>query len=468
MNQTYYLYYNDQEENIFHVYSSDSRTISQMTYSKLFKNYHTFKMIKPFEPTKQGLYAYAESMEQWIKEIRTKKIKVGKKEMRFDPLFYKSLNDMSKGLFKRISKNKYEHHEPISKIEQLYIDDCPNGGLVYLDESAKDKYIQSYSYDYSFDYPKCMSADKLKIPSKQGKEHKLTKIPPVNQIKTGYYRVKITCENKNFRKLFTFSKKHTYTDRSLMQALKHQEEFNVKIELNQDLKYNCYLYDDDCLESGSLLFGQWFRYISDLKEQFPKNGLIKFLGSSLWGQISAKQIRTITEDDISSNRGSAFDLRNAGAFSNANDIENKDMDIGVDPENRYYIVSSYFYRDTQKYKVIDTYKSPEFNIRLKPFLTAYVRNKTARVVTGHIHFGKKAESNVMHDLNDVIRVHTDSVTFRKEMTDLKNIDDLKFENKSSGLIKWVRADLYKNKTTKEFHGKFNDDDRYFDDEVEDE
>ena len=267
----------------------------------------------------------------------------------------------------------------------------------------------------------------------------------MNNIKVGYYRVNITCENKNFRKLFTFSKKNTYTDRSLFHAMKHQKEFNIKIELDQSLKYNCYLYDDSCLESGKKLFGLWFKYVSELKAAFPKNGLVKFLGSSLHGQISARQYITLTEEEIDTQK----------------------LDIGTTQNNRYFVKEINFFgknRDIKKYKLIDTTKDRCFNIRLKAFLTAYVRNKTARLCTGHIYFGKKAEQNVLHNLDDIVRVCVDSVAFRKEMPHLNNIEDLKLESKSTGLIKWFRYDKYKNKSTGKFHGKFNDDERYEDDE----
>ena len=102
-----------------------------------------------------------------------------------------------------------------------------DGWVIYLDDDVKDEYIQCYSYDYSFDYPKCMASDKLYIPSKQGKEYKLEKLPEnINDLKTGYYRIKITCENPEFRKLFTYSKKNTYTERSIMQAMKYKDDFD--------------------------------------------------------------------------------------------------------------------------------------------------------------------------------------------------------------------------------------------------
>ena len=446
MKREYHLYYNDKVGNKCVVYSSETKQISTMSQSAWYKLYHKFKLLKGYEMDEKGLLKYAADFATWVKEIKSSPIKLAPKSFKtFDPLFYNSLNEISKGLFRIIGKGKYEHHEPITDIERKYMDDCPNSGLMYCDESISEKYIKSYSYDYTFDYPKCMAADKLKIPSKAGKEYKLNVLPEVKDIKTGYYRIKITCENKEFRKLFTFSKKHTYADRSVIQAIKYKDEYNVKIELNQDLNYNCYLYDDECLESGKKIFGKWYEYILGLKEKFPKNGLVKFIGSSLHGQISQRTYLTKSDDQV----------------------YEEILDIGVLPKNRYFVKEISFFGEIQKYKLIDTKKPSEFDIRLKSFLTAYVRNKTARLVTGHLYFGKDIIKNVEHNLQNIIRVHTDSVTFTKEMKHLDDVPDLKLEKKSTGLIKWLRVGKYHNKTTGEYHGRWNDANRYDEEELDD-
>ena len=289
---------------------------------------------------------------------------------------------------------------------------------------------------YSFDYPKCMSSDKLFIPNKAGKEYKLKELP--KELKTGFYRVKITCKDRNFCKLFSFSKKDTYTDRSVMQALKFKDEYNVKIELNQNLKYNCYLYADEDLERGSLIFKKWFTVISGLKEKFPKNGIVKFMGSSLYGQIEAKHEIYKTEEEV----------------------VNEKLDIGARAPHRYIVngYKVYGIEGEKNYKKLycltDTENAREINMRLKSFLTAYCRNKTSRICTGQMRFGKDAIKNVKHDLNNIIRIHTDSATFRTKQDDLNDISDLKFEDKSSGLIRWVNVCTYHNKTTDKYHGHF--------------
>ena len=185
--------------------------------------------------------------------------------------------------------------------------------------------------------------------------------------------------------------------------------------MNQTSKHNCYLYDDECLVRGSVIFGPWFRHISELKEKFPKNGLVKFMGSSFHGHI--------TQDNY--------------VIKSIDEVVEQSLDIGKLSTNRYIIKDTYFFGELEKFKLIDTHKKNRFNIRLKSFLTAYMRNKTSRVVSGHVYFGKDEKKNDVHDLNDVIRVCVDSVCFKKKMPDLENVPDLKPESKSSEQINKV-------------------------------
>lgn len=440
MERFYFLYYEDKLNENYVMYSSKTKKITTMEYDEWMKIEKKYFMIKGFEPTHEGLLEYAKKFKEWVTELKAYKLYTGNKKQHWtlDVLFYDTLNTLSRQFFKRVCKGKFEHHQPKSRIEMGYIMDCANGGLQHCDESVRDEYVESYSYDWSFHYPNCMSSDKLMIPNKPGKEYKLKELPSPDKLKTGFYRVKITCENKDFRKLFAFSKKNTYSDRSVYQAMKHAEEFDVKLELNQKLKYNAYLYDDKDLERGSLIFNKWFDKISELKKAFPKNGIVKFMGSSLCMQLESKHEIYRTEDQVASEK----------------------LDIGVNSTHRYIVNSYKIYcypnGDEKKrvYCLTDLDHPQLFNIRLKTFLTAYARNKCARLVTGNIFFGKDSKKNVKHDLKDVIAIHTDRVTFRKPMKHLEQIQDLKAEEKSTGLIKWFHAGKYHNKTTGKFHGRF--------------
>ena len=49
-------------------------------------------------------------------------------------------------------------------------------------------------------------------------------------------------------------------------------------------------------------------------------------------------------------------------------------------------------------------------------------------------------------MSNVVRIHTDAVTFRTRMEDLETVEDLKLEKKSTGLIIWKNVNAYTNLT----------------------
>ena len=424
----YFLCYAlENDENEYRVLSSETNIITTMKYAEWFKLQRKFFLMDGYDATDESLFKFAEDFKQYVAELKTNKI------YKLDILFYYGgLNTIVKQVFKRFAKGRYEDHEPISKVEKQWSNACYNSGLMYCDDDIGDEYIESHTYDYNSMYPRVMASDKFYIPKKQGKEHYLKSLPKITDIQVGYYHVKITCEDNNFKKLFAFSKKNVYADRSLYQAMKYQDEFNVKIKLVDNVKYNAYLYDEECLTNAKRIFGKWFKIMSALKKEFPKNKIIKFLGSSLHGQLQAKHL----------------------IFKTPKQITDEKLDVGINDSHRYVIVNHKIYGTYGKpdykeyYELHDTETPTEFNIRLGAFLTAYVRNKTSRLVTGHVFFGKDIIRNKLHDLDTVIRIHTDAVTFTEPMDHLDDVDDLKKESKSSGKIKWKNVNTYFKKCVK--------------------
>ena len=95
----------------------------------------------------------------------------------------------------------------------------------------------------------------------KGKEIFINELPNIAKIPFGFYRVKITCDNDDFRKIFSFSKEDTYLHNSLYIALKYKDEFKVNIELIKDNEPNAYLYElqeETCLVTGESIFGNWY------------------------------------------------------------------------------------------------------------------------------------------------------------------------------------------------------------------
>ena len=84
---------------------------------------------------------------------------------------------------------------------------------------------------------------------------------------SGIYRVDIQCSDNNFKKIFAFSKSNTYVDIYLKFALKHQKQFDVKIELIIDDEPNAYLYDVDSIINTRPIFDNWFNKLNELKSK---------------------------------------------------------------------------------------------------------------------------------------------------------------------------------------------------------
>lgn len=405
----YYIYFRNSKGE-FRMLNSETKEIDDATYSTYYERTPKFFTITTagFEPTDEGLLEYQKKFESWCSELQKNDI------LKIEFKKYFNMDSAATLTFKRLCKGKYEHHNPISRTERTWMDKCYNGGLMYGERIE----TESHGYDYSFFYPKILASKNLFIPTCEGKEVTLDELP--KDLKTGYYHVKIVCQNINFKKLFAFSEDHVYTDRSLYQALKHQKEFKVEISLFDDGKPNAYTYDT--VERADQIFGNWYRKISALKEKFPKNPLVKWLGSSLWGHICKKQTIYMKESEL------------------------KDLDVGITDKHRFIIVGEHFTKKGDNYyELIDTEKKSDFNIRLMPFLTAYARNKTARVCLGNINYGVNKDKNVTHNLSDVIRIHTDGIVFKTIQTDLEGnlIKDLKVEDKTTGHIKWTSVNKYK-------------------------
>ena len=68
----------------------------------------------------------------------------------------------------------------------------------------------------------------------------------------------------------------------------------------------------------------------------------------------------------------------------------------------------------------------KYNLRLKSWITAYGRNKTADVA--------------LLDIDNVIRVHTDGIVFKKKQDfDILNLIP---EDKTTGKIHWKNVNTY--------------------------
>jgi hypothetical protein len=247
-----------------------------------------------------------------------------------------------------------------------------------------------------------------KIPSKEGKEIILENLPKRKDLKHGFYHVKITCDNDDFRKMFVFSKHNTYLNVSLELAMKHKKKFNINFELVQNGQPNAYLYKDEDMVMLNSITSEWLTKLTDLRKKFPKNRLLKHLISSAWGHLNANNEINKTSEEIKS----------------------EGLKIGITDKADYIVQEYYDYDNREYYVLLDRKRPYKCNIRLKPWITALARNLTASVV--------------LEDVDNVVRVHTDCIVFKHEMKfDNPNLVP---EDKTTGKIHWINANCYSNLT----------------------
>jgi hypothetical protein len=285
-----------------------------------------------------------------------------------------------------------ESFEKIDKIESNWMRKCYNAGLIY---SVRGEY-NSYGYDFSNFYASILADEKFMIPMNKGKECKIHKIP--EKIKTGYYNVKITSNNDQVKKIFSFSKEHVYTHISLKHAIKLKEKYDINIELITDVTHNCYVFKLEDLISGKKIFNKWYQAILNLKKKFTSNILLKMLSSSLWGHLTRRNIIHRSADEA------------------------EKLNIGMSNDCDYYNLGLFEYLDDGEefYKLHDLNNPYKYPLRLKCFLTAMGRVKTANVAE--------------QDIESVIRIHTDGICFNKEQN--LQIENFISESKTTGLLQF--------------------------------
>ena len=178
------------------------------------------------------------------------------------------------------------------------------------------------------------------------------------------------------------------------------------------------MYDNDSLISGYETFGHYFDKMLKLRTEFPKNALVTHLCSSVHGHVGHLNVRYRTYDDIISEKlevglSEKYDFIEVGMSSRIDDSGNL-IDI---------------------YELLDSKQPYSLNVRLTAFLTAYGRNKLARLA--------------MKDIDHCIRCYVDCCVFTKEQTFDRKLDavlditTIKLENKTTGLIKFTKQSYEK-------------------------
>jgi hypothetical protein len=401
-------YYSTEKENHFIDDDSDElKSVEKINFNFAQNKYHCFRMFEDYETTHTDLIRFKKDFNKWVEEIKSVKIQVGRKK-KYYYLNYKKYFNHNDAVYyyfsSKLCKEKLELFEPINEDEFYIFERCLNSGLICLNLDYKNKPTQCYGYDFSRYYTNLLLS--LRIPTSQGRKLTLDKVDFSN-LEFGIYRVKIEYTNKDFTNIFNFSSENHYTSSTLSYLNKIKETYGLTLTLltDDEFDYNAYIYDKDDLILGKTLFNDWFKSLEKIREQFPKNRLVKHLMSSLWGTLCSFKKINIPEDDI----------------------QNYDASYIDDEEpSEYKIIKHTDYC----YKVVKSSNAYNYGLaRIKPFLTAFGRLKIMKFIH-HCDVEKH-----------LIRIHTDGLVFNKEINFEKYNTDYfpKPEDKTTGLIKFKNA-----------------------------
>ena len=178
---------------------------------------------------------------------------------------------------------------------------------------------------------------------------------------------------------------------------------NMTIELIQDDKNNCYIYDEKDVILASDRFGKWFEKLKSIRDKIPHNKLVKFILSSLHGRLSQKcTMKCNIEDD---------------------DKKKNILDRGY----------SFLRSEGKKEKIVLVYhKSSYLNIRLQPFLTSKAR---CRMVNQMV-------IPYFNQIDSIKRIVCDGIIYDQNLH-TKNTQFLAKDEKHSGKIKLVGRSVTK-------------------------
>ena len=401
-----------ENDSIISLGKDDKRAIIEKRDNRSIKEFNYFESMKGFKANRESLIEFRDNFISWIAELKNEGIEYTNYFNHFYATYFTFLRYSTNNM-KKINKLGFDAIPNINFIEYKYYEKCYNASLMSFDEQYLNKQIQCYSYDFSAYYPHILAKFDFQMPIKEGKQHKILDFK--KQLKYGIYHVKITCQDKNFKKIFAFSKNDYYTHYSINFALKHKKQYNITLEIQGiDQQYNCIVYEKEDLVYTREIFLEWFEKMIEIKKKYPTNKLVKNMMSSIWGCLIQFERVIIKTDE---------DLEDYDASDILTDEKTEYKILEIDPilQNNEIIYN---------YKLIKSdcaYKRP---FRIKPFLTAYARRQIAEFVL---------QENL---INDLVRVQTDSVTLTKEydFTHLPYYPKLDLTH--TGSLTWLSTNSY--------------------------
>lgn len=298
---------------------------------------------------------------------------------------------LSNSLLKNIPKDA----ENMDIDEYFIHHECYRAGLIYGEKTEKK--VNIWSYDVKEFYASLLSGNRtyINLPTKPGKFDTYEKLPKRNEIKEGFYKLKIICNESDFFKIFAISPMnwyHAYSLKHILQIQKDYPKWNLTLSLIHDEKPNVYIYDDKSIIKSKEIFNEWYNSLSKLRSKYPKNFIIKNLLSASYSYISLLFTTYADKSD------------------DPNFYEHSESKNG----------SPKYFKLEAKYKSFNM-----FGGRLHCIVSAKGRYELYKII-------KKYTKG---DLKIVKRVFIDSMTVTKDLGDEPKKSNMHLDEKTTGLFK---------------------------------
>eukprot|EP01038_Epipyxis_sp_PR26KG_P015561 gene15561-21013_t len=240
---------------------------------------------------------------------------------------------------------------------------------------------RAYKYDIVSEYPSIMNSNQYKFPIGKGTLKIFTnkEFDELTFYGFGIYHVKV--QDADYR-VFRENSDNWYTHSDLNFA---KSKLKLNITLIEDGQPNALLYDSSKLITAKVLFGEFVDYLFKFKKDGHKE--VKKYINCLWGAlVETNTLKLVVTDVI-------YDNSQILKMMPTNDGK---LEFEFVKKNVYYNLDY---------------------ARIKPFLLSYGRLKIANIV--------------LTNLDNVVRVHTDGIITKTEITNVElgsKLGDLKYEN----------------------------------------
>jgi len=386
------VYLNDKNDKI--------RYMDMKNINKSSNKFHCFRTLKGYNNTHEDLIKFKNDFIKDCDDIKKVKLltKGSKKYFSIDYTKYYKHKDAVYFNWVSYEQSKFLESvcQPITRYEFFTIEKCNNGALITLNLDYKLKPPSNcYSYDYSSYYSNLLV--NMSFPINEGKFYTLDNVE-FGKLKYGIYRVDINYTNDKFTNVFRYSHDKHYTSTTLNSIYQYKDFFGLELKLlekDEDYNYNALIYEYSDLRHGREFFSHWLADLKIIKNQLPKNKLVKHLMSTLVGSLTS--------------------------FKNVylNDIEDEDESIIESPDD-----TDYKLRDktpSGKYKCVKSDDAYNYKMaRIKPFILSLGRARLFKLIMN------------FNLIDNVIAIHTDRITFNKKV----NFDKLHDKYKSSKTEKY--------------------------------